>query len=75
MNVNHRWLGTSVVRVRILVAGLVMLGAGCAVLGWGSRSRQAAADAAAQRPAIVEQSALLSGLISTAPGMPGSNQR
>ena len=75
MNVNHRWLGTSVVRVRILVAGLVMLGAGCAVLGWGSRSRQAAADAVAQRPAIVEQSALLSGLMSTAPGMPGLNQR
>ena len=47
MNVNRRWLGTSVVRVRILAAGLVMLGAGCAVLGWGSRSRQAAA---AQRP-------------------------
>ena len=72
MNVNHRWLGTSVVRVRILAAGLVMLGAGCAVLGWGSRSRQAAADAAAQRPAIVEQSALLPGLMSTGLGMPGS---
>jgi len=73
VNVNHRWLGTSVVRVRILAAGLVMLGAGCAVLGWGSRSRQAAADAAAQRPAIVEQSALPPGLMSTGPGMPGLN--
>jgi len=43
VNVDRRWLGTSVVRVRILAAGLVMLGAGCAVLGWGSRSRQTAA--------------------------------
>jgi len=72
VNVNHRWLGTSVVRVRILAAGLVMLGAGCAVLGWGSRLRQAAADAAAQRPSIVERSALLPGLMSTGLGMPGS---
>ncbi len=37
MNVDRRWWGTSVVRVRILVAGLVLLGAGCAVLGWGTR--------------------------------------
>ena len=26
MNVDRRWLGTSVVRVRVLAAGLVMLG-------------------------------------------------
>ena len=37
MNVDRRWWGTSVVGVRILVAGLVLLGAGCAVLGWGTR--------------------------------------
>ncbi len=46
MNVERRWLGTSVVRVRILAAGLVLLTAGCAFLGWGSRSRQTAANAA-----------------------------
>ena len=54
MNVDRRWLGTSVVRVRVLAAGLVLLGAGCAVLGWGSRSRQTAANAAAQSSAIEE---------------------
>jgi hypothetical protein len=52
VNVERRWLGTSVVRVRVLAAGLVLLGAGCAVLGWGSRSRQTAANAAAHLPAI-----------------------
>ena len=36
MNVDRRWWGTSVVRVRILVAGLVLLGTGCAFLGWGA---------------------------------------
>jgi len=42
--VDRRWLGTSVVRVRVLAAGLVVLAAGCAVLGWGSRARQTAAN-------------------------------
>ena len=37
MNVDRRWWGTSVVKVRILVAGLVLLGTGCGVLGWGAR--------------------------------------
>ena len=37
MNVDRRWWGTSVVKVRILVAGLVLLGTGCGVLGWGTR--------------------------------------
>ena len=37
MNVDRRWWGTSVVKVRILVAGLLLLGTGCAVLGWGTR--------------------------------------
>src|SRR5579864_1301262 len=47
VNVDHRWSGTSVVGVRILLAGLVLLAAGCLVLGWGSRSRQSVANAAA----------------------------
>ena len=47
MNLDRRWLGTSVVRVRVLAAGLVLLAAGCMVLGWGSRSRQTAANRAA----------------------------
>src|ERR1700688_2150074 len=46
VNLDRRWLGTSVIRVRVLVAGLVLSAAGCMVLGWGSRSRQTAADAA-----------------------------
>jgi uncharacterized repeat protein (TIGR01451 family) len=45
--VDRRWLGTSVVRVRVLAAGLVVLAAGCAVLGWGSRSRQTAVNVSA----------------------------
>src|SRR5271166_2615248 len=69
VNVDRRWLGTSVVRVRILAAGLVMLGAGCAVLGWGSRSRQTAANAAAhlseiEMAASESQAAPIPGLIS-----------
>ena len=38
MNVDRRWKRTSVVASRILAAGLILLGAGCAVLGWGFRS-------------------------------------
>ena len=52
MNVDRRWLGTSVGRIRVLAAGLVLLAAGCMVLGLGSRSRQTAANAAAQLRAI-----------------------
>jgi uncharacterized repeat protein (TIGR01451 family) len=62
VNVDRRWLGTSVGRVRFLAAGLVLLGAGCAVLGWGARSRQTAANVAAQLPAIQEQ-AIVPGLL------------
>lgn len=47
MNVDRRWLGTSVVRVRVLAAALVVLAAGCMLLGWGSRSRHMTANAAA----------------------------
>jgi uncharacterized repeat protein (TIGR01451 family) len=76
VNVNHRWLGTSVVRVRILAAGLVLLGAGCAVLGWGSRSRQTAANAADHLPSIGilsndSQPPVLPGLMPTAQSLPG----
>ena len=35
MSVDRRWAATSAVRIRILAAGIVLLGAGCAVLGWG----------------------------------------
>jgi hypothetical protein len=49
VNVDRRWLGPSVGRVRILASGLVLLGAGCAVLGWGARSRQTAANLAGLR--------------------------
>src|SRR6202161_4086835 len=46
VNVDRRWLGTSVVRVRALAAGLVLLAAGSMGLGGISRSRQTAAVAA-----------------------------
>jgi hypothetical protein len=37
VNADRRCWGSSLVGVRILVAGLVLLGTGCAVLGWGTR--------------------------------------
>ena len=37
MNVDRRWLGTSVAGVRILLAGVVLLATGCGILGWGAR--------------------------------------
>jgi Domain of unknown function DUF11/Beta-propeller repeat len=70
VNVDRRWLGTSVGRVRILAAGLVLLGAGCAVLGWGARSRQTAANVVAQIPAI-KASTIMPGLLGTAQGVSG----
>ncbi len=76
MNVDRRWLGTSVVRVRVLAAGLVLLGAGCAVLGWGSRSRQTAANAAAHFPAIAAQASgvrSLTGPVQSLPGVVGKD--
>ena len=42
MNVDRRGWGISVVRARILAAGLALLAAGCAVLGLASHSRQVA---------------------------------
>ena len=73
MNVERRWLGTSAVRVRVLAAGLVLLGAGCAVLGWGSRSRQTAANAAAEFPTTEERTTL--GLMKTAQALPTDASR
>lgn len=52
MNVDCRRLGTSVGRVRILAAGLVLVAAGCIVLGWGSRSRQNGVQVAGNVPAM-----------------------
>ena len=67
MNVERRWSGTSVGRIRILVAGLVLLGAGCAVLGWGAHSRQTAANVAVELSAIGDSS-ILPSLLTTGQG-------
>ena len=75
MSVERRWLGTSVGQIRVLTAGLLLLGAGCAVLGWGARSRQTAANAAAQFPAIqgpeVREQAILPDLLGRTQGLAG----
>ncbi len=47
MNVDRRWWVASVLRGRVLAAGLALLGAGCAVLGLGAHSRQTSAKVAA----------------------------
>mgnify|MGYP001237917533 CR=1 FL=1 len=52
MNVDRRWWATSLVRVRVLAAGLALLGAGCTVLGLGFRSHQTVGPAVAVAPAI-----------------------
>ena len=84
MNVDRRWLGSSVGRIRVLAAGLVLLGAGCAVLGWNAHSRQTAANLAGQlratqEPAIasstIEDSAIqgqatMPGFLTRAQGLP-----
>jgi len=48
VNQNCRGLGTSVVRLRFLVAALTLLAAGCVVLGLGSHSLPTATQAADQ---------------------------
>ena len=53
------------IRVRVLAAGLVLLGAGYAVLGWGFRSRQTAANAAAHLPAIEARATAVPSLLAT----------
>src|SRR5580693_4896688 len=69
--VDRRWLGTSVVRVRVLAAGLVVLAAGCAVLGWGSRSHQTAANVMANATAHpVAMGIPVTGTGATVPAIP-----
>ena len=80
MNVERRWLGASVGQIRILAAGLLLLGAGCAVLGWGTRSRQTAASLATQFSAsqgsevqgqAIKEQAILPDLLDRAQGAVG----
>src|SRR5579859_1457027 len=40
VNVDRRWWGASMVRGRVLAAGLALLGAGGAVLGWSWRPQR-----------------------------------
>ncbi len=71
MNLNYRWLGTSLVRVRILVAALVLLGAGCSVLEWGSRSSSTAVNAAAaHHSAQLSAAPRLTGVTAPVPAAP-----
>ncbi len=50
MSVDRRRWATSAVRVRILAAGVILLGAGCAVLGWSSHRAVARATAGGVLP-------------------------
>ena len=84
MNVDRRWLRASVGRVRVLAAGSVLLAAGCAVLGWGTHSRQTTAKVAVESLAIqdsvIQDSATTqsptSSLLQTTQGSPvGANHQ
>ncbi len=46
MNVDRRWWETSVVRGRVLAAGLVLVVAGCGILGLSAHIRSTPATAA-----------------------------
>ena len=46
MNVDRRWSGASMVRVRILLAGAVLAAAACTILGLGSHSHRMATNVA-----------------------------
>lgn len=48
MNVDRRWWGTSAVRGRILAAAFVLIGAGCGILGFSSRTARTAAANSSQ---------------------------
>jgi Domain of unknown function DUF11/Beta-propeller repeat len=52
VKVDRRWWATSVVRVRILAAGLILLAAGCSVLGWSFHSRQSSPSATVAEPSL-----------------------
>lgn len=62
MNVDRRWLKASVGRIQVLAAGLVLLAAGCIVLGGGTHSLQNTANVAisslAIQPAAISQTVL-----------------
>ncbi len=73
MNVDRSWWETSVVRGRALTAGLVLLAAGCAVLGWGSRSRHMVANAAAAPVQIASSNAAPVGVAAVLPSDKTSN--
>lgn len=64
---NRRRWGASVVRVRVLAAALLLLAAGCMVLGWGSRSRQSAANSVANLPALQGQNFIPASPVATMP--------
>jgi len=55
VNVDRRWWETSVVRGRVLAAGVVLLGAGCAVLALGSHLRSVVVKAASAPSARVAE--------------------
>lgn len=76
MNVDRRWRATSVVRVRILAAGLALLGAGCAVLGWVSRPQRAVVQAAKISPIAMTAGQLerTSSALATTDGSTGEMQ-
>jgi uncharacterized repeat protein (TIGR01451 family) len=67
VNVDCRGWGMSVVRTRILAAGLALLGAGCAVLGLASHSRHVAPTAAHSASADVRALSEDAGLLAEAP--------
>ena len=56
MKVERRWGAASIVWIRVLVAGVILLGAGCLILGSSSRARQTAAIPAS--PSLSRQSGL-----------------
>lgn len=56
MRVERRWGAASIVWIRVLVAGVILLVAGCLILGSSSRARQTAAISAS--PSLSSQSGL-----------------
>ncbi|HZW05453.1 MAG TPA: SBBP repeat-containing protein, partial [Candidatus Nitrosotalea sp.] len=70
MNVNRRWWGASVVRVRILTAGLLLLAAGCLLLA-SPHARQVAAPSSVPPSMALTQPASLT----SDPGNSGEQSR
>lgn len=65
MKVDRRWWETSVLRGRVLATGLVLLVAGCAVLGLGSRSRHTLANVASTSAGILSPALISQGTTAT----------